>query len=281
MQDSLSLNNEMYRLLEFIKRIYVLVIFLVLESMALLHYATSTPYTEAKILARTTKAGAAISGAISDVGHFFSLPEQNRELTARVAELSAMLGDVEPEEVVMADSIDHNFRYHAARVVSMTTSRPQNHIVLDRGSLDGISKDMGVVTPNNELVGYVISCTEHYSIVQSMLNTQFNTGGCLMDNGNVCVIGWDGSSRYKVQAKDLSVYSEPKQGMAVEVRSERLPEGVLIGTIDEFELNNTQTAYSATITIAAKMGMLDNVLVVENTRSSELDELHKQAEGKR
>lgn len=281
MQDSLSLNNEMYRLLEFIKRIYVLVIFLVLESMALLHYATSTPYTEAKILARTTKAGAAISGAISDVGHFFSLPEQNRELTARVAELSAMLGDVEPEEVVVADSIDHNFRYHAARVVSMTTSRPQNHIVLDRGSLDGISKDMGVVTPNNELVGYVISCTEHYSIVQSMLNTQFNTGGCLMDNGNVCVIGWDGSSRYKVQAKDLSVYSEPKQGMAVEVRSERLPEGVLIGTIDEFELNNTQTAYSATITIAAKMGMLDNVLVVENTRSLELDELHKQAEGKR
>lgn len=281
MQDSLSLNNEMYRLLEFIKRIYVLVIFLVLESMALLHYATSTPYTEAKILARTTKAGAAISGAISDVGHFFSLPEQNRELTARVAELSAMLGDVEPEEVVVADSIDHNFRYHAARVVSMTTSRPQNHIVLDRGSLDGISKDMGVVTPNNELVGYVISCTEHYSIVQSMLNTQFNTGGCLMDNGNVCVIGWDGSSRYKVQAKDLSVYSEPKQGMAVEVRSERLPEGVLIGTIDEFELNNTQTAYSATITIAAKMGMLDNVLVVENTRSSELDELHKQAEAKR
>jgi rod shape-determining protein MreC len=192
-----------------------------------------------------------------------------------------MLGDVEPEEVVVADSIDHNFRYHAARVVSMTTSRPQNHIVLDRGSLDGISKDMGVVTPNNELVGYVISCTEHYSIVQSMLNTQFNTGGCLMDNGNVCVIGWDGSSMYKVQAKDLSVYSEPKQGMAVEVRSERLPEGVLIGTIDEFELNNTQTAYSATITIAAKMGMLDNVLVVENTRSSELDELHKQAEGKR
>ena len=281
MQDSLSLNNEMYRLLEFIKRIYVFVIFLFLESMALLHYATSTPYTEAKILARTTAAGAAISGAISDVGHFFSLPAQNRELTARIAELSAVLGDVEQEVSVTVDSVDHHFKYHAARVVSMTTNRPQNHIVLDRGSLDGISKDMGVVTPNNELVGYVLSCTEHYSIVQSMLNTQFNTGGCLVDNGNVCVIGWDGSSRYQVQAKDLSVYSEPQRGMAVEVRSERLPEGVLIGTIDEFKLNNTQTAYSATITIAAKMGMLDNVLIVENTRALELDELHKQVEGKR
>ena len=95
------------------------------------------------------------------------------------------------------------------------------------------------------------------------------------------MIGWDGSSRYQVQAKDLSVYSEPLRGMAVEVRSERLPEGVLIGTIDEFKLNNTQTAYSATITIAAKMGMLDNVLIVENTHAMELDELHKQVEGKR
>ena len=271
----------MYRLLEFIKRIYVLVIFLFLESMALLNYATSTPYTEAKILARTSAAGAAISGAISDVGHFFSLPAQNRLLTERVATLSAALGDVEHTEGVVTDSIDHHFKYHAARVVSMTTNRPQNHIVLDRGSLDGIAKDMGVVTPNNELVGYVLSCTEHYSIVQSMLNTQFNTGGCLVDNGNVCVIGWDGSSRYEVQAKDLSVYSEPEAGMAVEVRSERLPAGVMIGTIERFELNNTQTAYSATISIAAKMSMLDNVLVVENVHASELDELYKQAEGKK
>ena len=97
-----------------------------------------------------------------------------------------------------------------------------------------------------------------------------------MDNGNVCVIGWDGSSKYEVQAMDLSVYSEPEKGMAVEVRSERLPEGVLIGHIEDFKLNNTQTAYSATIALSAKMSMLYNVLVVENTHAGELDELHKQ-----
>ena len=287
MFDSLFLKEHstkqriMYRLFEFIKRIYVLVIFLFLEGMALFTYATSTPYTEAKILARTTATGAAISGAISDVGHFFSLTTENRALNERIAELSAQLEDVEyTEEYAVTESEDHRFKYRAARVVSMTTNRPQNHIVLDRGSLDGVSKDMGVVTPNNELVGYVLSCTEHYSIVQSMLNTEFNTGGCLVDNGNVCVIGWDGSSKYRVQAMDLSVYSEPHEGMAVEVRSERLPEGVLIGHIEDFELNNTQTAYRATIAVAAKMSMLNNVLIVENTHSGELEELHRQV-GKR
>lgn len=267
----------MYRLLEFIKRIYVLVIFLLLEGIALFTYATSSPYTEAKILSRTTAAGAAISGAITDVGHYFSLTDENLALTERIAELTTELEALERiEEEAVVTSEDNRFRYHAAHVVSMTTNRPQNHIILDRGSLDGIAKDMGVVTPNNELVGYVLSCTEHYSIVQSLLNTQFNTGGCLEDNGNVCVIGWDGSSKYYVQAMDLSVYSDPREGMAIEVRSERLPEGVLIGHIKEFQLNNAQTAYRAEVEIAAKMSMLYNVLIVENTHFGELEELHKQ-----
>lgn len=249
-------------------------------------YATSSPYTEAKILSRTTAMGAAVSGAVTNVENFFALPEANRQLTERIAELNEEIlglkeGCVDTlyrgDELVEKDS---KFRYHYASVVSMTTNRKHNNLILDRGTLDGISKDMGVITPENELVGYVVSCSDHYCVVQPMLNIDFSTGGRLEDGG-LCVIWWSGASKYEVEAKEISVYSEPNVGMSVEVRSERLPEGVLIGTIDEFELNNTQTAYSATITIAAKMGMLDNVLVVENTRSSELDELHKQAEGKR
>ena len=264
----------MYRLLEFIKRIYVLVIFLVLEGVALFTYATSSPYTEAKILARTTATGAAISGAVSEVGHFFSLTSENRMLTERIAQLSAELASMERvEDGAVVDSLDNGFRYHTARVVSMTTNRPQNHIILDRGSLDGIAEDMGVVTPNNELVGYVLSCTEHYSVVQSLLNTKFNTGGCLKDNGNVCVIGWDGSSKYKVQAMDLSVYSEPTVGHPVEVRSERLPEGILIGHIDDFEFNATQTAYRARLHLAVDISRLDNVIVVENSHYGEIEGL--------
>lgn len=274
---SLSLTKSMHRLFEFIRRIYVFVIFLLLEGIALYTYATSSPYTEAKILARTTATGAAISGAVTDVGHFFSLTSENRKLTDRIAELSAELAAVEAAEIEASrvDTLQGHFKYHSARVVSMTTNRKENHIILDRGSLDGITKDMGVITPNNELVGYVVSCSEHYAVVQSLLNINFRTGGKLVDNGNVCFISWSAKSKYHVDANDLNVYSEPQVGMAVEVQSERLPEGVLVGHIDSFELNNMQSAYSATIAIAAKMGSLANVLVVENTRGRELDELLK------
>lgn len=277
MLGSLSPTKSMHRLLEFIRRIYVFVIFLLLEGIALYTYATSSPYTEAKILARTTATGAAISGAVTDVGHFFSLKSENRKLTDRVAELSAELAAVaaSESEAGRVDTLQGYFKYHSARVVSMTTNRKENHIILDRGAVDGITKDMGVITPNNELVGYVVSCSDHYAVVQSLLNVNFRTGGKLVDNGNVCFISWSAKSKYHVDANDLNVYSEPQVGMAVEVQSERLPEGVLVGHIESFELNSMQSAYSATIAIAAEMGSLANVLVVENTRSKELDELLK------
>lgn len=287
MLGSLSLNKIMHRLIEFIKRIYVLVLFLLLEVGALWSYATSSPYTEAKILARTTAVGGAVSGAITDVGHFFSLPDVNRTLTERVASLAEQLD--EANALIAQSGIDTmaaysymdaeaHFRYHSARVVSMTTNRKRNFVVLDRGLADGIGKDMGVITPDNKLVGYVISCSEHYAVVQPMLNIDFSTGGKLVDNDHVCVVRWSGESRYEVDAVELSIYSEPKAGMLVEVRSERLPAGIAIGSITDYELNSAKSAYSATLEIAQDMSKLDNVLVVENMRYGEVEELLKQVE---
>ena len=84
----------MHRLIEFIKRIYVVLLFVLLEGIALMQYAQSSPYTEAKILSRTTAVGGAVSGAVTGVGHFFTLPAENRKLTARIAELEQQLKHV-------------------------------------------------------------------------------------------------------------------------------------------------------------------------------------------
>lgn len=272
----------MHRLIEFIKRIYIILLFLLIEGVAIWCYATATPYTESKILARTTAVGGAISGAINDIRNFVSLPEQNRVLTKRVAQLEE---DVERRDIALAelmgegevapilDTVDTKFQYHPARVVSMTTNRRRNYIIVDRGSEDGIRENMGVVTPNKELVGTVVSCTENYSVVMSVLNTDFKIGGILIDNDYVCSIYWEGESRYEVQAVELSKYAEPQKGMVVEVKSERMPSGVKIGEIESFKINAPKTAYSVVITIAANMQRLSDLLIVENRDEVELDAL--------
>lgn len=275
----------MNRLLEFIKRIYVVLIFVVMEGVALWYYATSTPYHEAKILSRTTAVGGTVSGMVTSVAHFFSLPSENRMLTERVAMLEERLGVVDElaraEEMAHTDSLyvaqnsdgETHFRYHSARVVSKTTGRQRNHIILDRGEVNGVGENMGVITPDGKLVGYVVASSEQYSVVMPVLNTDFGIGGVLVDNDYSCSVRWRGDSPHHMELLDLSTYAEPREGMAVEVRSERLPEGILIGHIESYEYNATQTAYTAKLKLAADISVVDNVLIVENTHYGEIEAL--------
>ena len=275
-------NKIMHRLIEFIKRIYIVLLFLLIEGVALWSYATATPYTESKILARTTAVGSAVSGTMNDVRTFFSLPDANDALTKRVAYLES---EIERRDIAIAellpgefekpiiDSIDSKFCYHPANVISMTTNRNRNYIIVDKGAEDGIRENMGVITPNKELVGTVVSCSDSYSVVMPLLNTLFKIGGRLVDNDYVCSVYWEGTSRYKVTGVELSRYAEPKRDMVVNVESERMPSDVVIGVIASREINASKTAYSVDITIAADMQRLSNLLIVENRDQTELENL--------
>ncbi|MBR5132868.1 MAG: rod shape-determining protein MreC [Alistipes sp.] len=272
----------MNRLLEFIKRIYVVLLFILLECIAIWQYATSTPYTEAKILSRTTAVGGYFSRKITNINHFFSLAGENNMLTHRVAELEQtlerereLLADYTEEswQRKMADEDDLHYRYYPARVASMTISHLRNYIILDKGERDGIKKNMGVITPDKYLVGYIIEVSERYSVAMPVLNTEFTMGGSLQMTNYTCSLRWSGDSPYHVDILDVSTYAQPEVGMAVEAWSERMPKGVTVGYIESFEHNAAKTAYSARLKLAVDMSALDNVLIVENTHYGELESL--------
>lgn len=274
----------MHRLIEFIKRIYVVLLFLLLEVGAIWQYATSTPYREAKILSRTSAVGGTISSAITDVQHFFSLPSENRMLTERIAILEQTLererelhgtSTLDSAQVAALNMDNVHYRYYPSRVASMTTNRQRNFVILDKGSQSGIKRDMGVITPDRKLVGYIVSCSENYAVVLPILNTDFNIGGRLAENRSACSVRWAGDTPHYVDILDLSTYANPEVGMAVEASSERLPDGVLIGHIESYEHNAAKTAYSARVKLATDLSALDNVLIVENTHYGEIDELLK------
>ena len=260
----------------------MVLLFLLIEGIAVWCYATATPYTESKILARTTALGSTVSGTVNDISNFMSLPEQNKLLTARVAQLEvelqlrdAQLATLMPVEeyAPIVDSLDAKFLYHPARVVTMTTNRRHNYIVLDRGADSGIYENMGVITPNREFVGTVVSCTDSFAIVMPLLNTRFKIGGRLVDSDYVCSIYWEGVSQYAVTAVEISKYAEPEEGMIINVESDRFPQDVKVGTIESSQINASKSAYSAELRIAADMQSLSNLLVVENTEQKQLNEL--------
>ena len=280
----------MYKLIEFIRRIYVVLLFILIETIALNYYAHSSYYTRAKILAHANSVTGALQQSIFSLRHYFTLRSENEMLSQRVAELENSLTIYRERELqqqtdtltmaamdsTMLASLAQ-YRYMTARVISNTINSTHNFITLNRGRQHGVLADMAVVTPDGAMVGYVVESSERYSIVMPMLNTDFRTSGKIAGDEHFGSISWNGTSPHRVQMSELTKYSEFEIGDEVVASglSQYFPEGVRIGYVESREENENHTSYDVEIRLAADMTRLSNVILIENTSYTEIDELEK------
>lgn len=278
----------MYKLIEFIRRIYVVLLFILIEAIALNYYARSSFYTQAKILAHANSVTGALQQSIFSLRHYFTLRSENEMLAQRVAELeNALTIYREQERQTQTDTLTmaamdstmlaslSQYRYTTARVISNTINSSHNFITLNRGRQHGVLVDMAVVTPDGAMVGYVLECSERYSIVMPMLNTEFRTSGKISGDEHFGSISWDGTSPHRVQMSELTKYSEFEIGDEVIASglSQYFPEGVRIGYVESLKENENHTSYDVEIRLAADMTRLSNVILIENTNYTEIYEL--------
>ncbi|MBR0333156.1 MAG: rod shape-determining protein MreC [Alistipes sp.] len=278
----------MYKLIEFIRRIYVVLLFILIETIALNYYARSSFYTQAKILAHANSVTGALQQSIFSLRHYFTLSSENEMLAQRVAELENTLTIYrEQERQMQTDTLTmaamdstmlaslSQYRYTTARVISNTINSSHNFITLNRGRQHGVLVDMAVVTPDGAMVGYVLECSERYSIVMPMLNTEFRTSGKISGDEHFGSISWNGTSPHRVQMSELTKYSEFEVGDEVIASglSQYFPEGVRIGYVESLKENENHTSYDVEIRLAADMTRLSNVILIENTNYTEIYEL--------
>lgn len=282
----------MYKLIEFIRRIYVVLLFILIETIALNYYARSSFYTQAKILAHANSVTGALQQSIFSLRHYFTLRSENEMLAQRVAELeNALTIYREQERQMQTDTLTmaamdstmlaslSQYRYTTARVISNTINSSHNFITLNRGRQHGVLVDMAVVTPDGAMVGYVLECSERYSIVMPMLNTEFRTSGKISGDEHFGSISWNGTSPHRVQMSELTKYSEFEVGDEVIASglSQYFPEGVRIGYVESLKENENHTSYDVEIRLAADMTRLSNVILIENTNYTEIYELENAA----
>ncbi|MBO5984094.1 MAG: rod shape-determining protein MreC, partial [Rikenellaceae bacterium] len=224
--------------------------------------------------------------------HYFTLRSENEMLAQRVAELeNALTIYREQERQTQTDTLTMaamdstmlaslaQYRYTTARVISNTINSSHNFITLNRGRQHGVLVDMAVVTPDGAMVGYVLECSERYSIVMPMLNTEFRTSGKISGDEHFGSISWDGTSPHRVQMSELTKYSEFEIGDEVIASglSQYFPEGVRIGYVESLKENENHTSYDVEIRLAADMTRLSNVILIENTNYTEIYELENAA----
>lgn len=282
----------MYRLIEFIRRIYVVLLFVLIQTIALSVYSSSTHYTRAKLISRAMGVTGGVQGVIADVDHYFGLNEQNEMLARRVAELENQLDiyrqvidTLQSNEAVKqsiteatAQQLQH-YRYVTARVVVSTINRPHNYITLDKGTAQGVEPNMGVITPDGNMVGYVVECSESYAIVMPLINVDFRGGGKLDIEGDsenrIGSLSWDGKDASRVTMSDLLEYANPKAGDKVLGNSHYFPPmmRVNVGEVESISKSKNKNTYEVVLRLATDFSDLDHLILVYNERYKEVTEL--------
>lgn len=265
----------MRNLIEFLSKYNHWFVFLILEvvSMVLLFqynsYQGSVWFTSANVVSGQVLAWDA------EVTSFFSLSKVNQELTQRnlyleqqVQSLSKELTKATKDTTWMRRNqlaLLQNYRLIPAKVVSNTLNRHDNLITIDRGSADGVAKDMGVVCGNG-VVGIVYLTSPHYSVVIPVLNTESNISCQIAHRGYFGYLHWQGGDARHAYVDDIPHHAHFKlfEKVVTSGYSSVFPPGIAVGTIRHVYNSPDGVSYRLKIILSTDFGNLRDVCVIDN-----------------
>jgi rod shape-determining protein MreC len=272
----------------FLRRVYVLLIFLMLEGLALHYYANSSPGRGAELLTLSNKAVGWVYRQIGGVTHFFSLGTTNRLLEERVVELENELGlyrEYYSEERLeaIADSMRSPYEYVVGRVIRNSVNRTENYIMVRVGSEDEarIARGMAVVSLTGAMIGYVEAVSGRNAICISALNRAFRASGSIKGTEHFGSISWTGRDARHLMLSEVPKYAPVSAGDTIVTTgySFYFPEGILIGTVDDIETIESTASYNISVRMSADISRQRDVMLIRNDEARDRFKLEEDTLG--
>ena len=253
----------MDRLLLFLRRISFFLLFVAIEAAALRYFSNSSDYNQARVIGVANWLTGDIYRGISATRHFFSLGRENRRLTEEMARLQAQLYR-QVSDTLPVDTAGGRYTFTTARVVNNSIYRDKNYITLDKGTRQGVRTEMALLAPGGAIAGYVLNCSDRFSVAISILNTRFRTSGRILGQDYSGSISWDGLRTDEVLFSEIPKNAPIAVGDTIVTTdySSYFPPGLLIGTVQRFELVNG-TYYNARVRLAADVAALRYVTLAD------------------
>jgi len=225
----------------------------------------------------------------SAVRAFFSLTKANEQLSTRNLYLEQAVDRLsktvtqQRKDSSFVESVQlqvlNDYKLIPAKVISNSVNKADNLITLDKGSADGVRKDMGVACGTG-IVGVVYMVSEHYSVVIPVLNTKSNISVAIRKRGYYGHLNWTGGASDKAYVTDIPRHAHFRIGDVIVTSgySSIFPPGIIVGQVLHVFNSDDGLSYRVQVRLSTDFGNLRDVSVIDNSAMAERIDIMRAAE---
>lgn len=267
----------------------LLVITIICILMMVLSYATNlldgppqaiAGYTVVPFQKGISYAGSWLFNRSEKIKDIEVLQAENEELRREVDELTIEINRLIQDKYELAElrqifTLDEKYSDYptvGARVIGKDAGNWYSTFLIDKGSNDGIAKDMNVMAGSG-LVGLVTEVGPNWATVRSIIDDDSNISSMVLNTSDTMIVEGDlelysdGYIKFSDLKDENDKVSQGDQIVTSHISNKYLP-GILVGYITEINLDSNNLTKSGLITPVVDFEHLDVVLVITQKKQT-------------
>ena len=295
---SSTLNSQLFyievnSIFQFLYKQLHWIVFIVLEIVCFVLLFSYNNYQGSVYLSTANQATARVVAGKHRVTTYFGLAEvnsrlatQNADLLQRVEELESLVALHQLDSLAQVEAVQRVYRtgyvITPAQIVDKSINRTDNYITLDRGTLDGVQPDMGVMGTDG-VIGVVDKCTEHYSLVMPLLNSKSSLSCKVMGHNDLGYLRWSGGDARYAMLHDLPRYSKVAVGDSIVTsgNSSFFPEGIMVGVVEELYPSPDGFYMTLKVALSTQFSHLEQAFIMRKMDAEEMAALKESLKPKK
>jgi len=266
----------MRSLIHFIIKNSFFFFFLLLEVLSFFLVVSNNSYQRSSFISASNGVTSSILSVVSDASDYFGLKSENEVLVQENAYLRSQLVESnlwsENSFKRYSDTVKRQFyTYKSARILSKSIQNRNNYLILDKGRIDGIELEMGVISSNG-IVGIVNDVSENFCSVISVLHRHSAIDALITSNGYTGTIYWPGKDYTIGNLNNIPSHAKFNKGDTIVTsgNSTIFPPEIPIGYVVDFSLKDGQNFYDVDFKYSVDFNKIRHVYIIHNLLKEEL-----------
>ena len=215
-----------------------------------------------------------LNGSLDFLINFSNVKQENQELREKNAELENKLVEynrMKDENTQLRSMFDYsqdnqNYNYLGCNIVGYSGGNISNGYIIDKGTNDGLKKDMIIITSVG-LVGKITKADTNFSIVQTIMNENIAVAAMVESTRQTTGIlqgGVNSKNEKLVTLSNIPMDSEIKEGDVILTSGlgGMYPKEIRIGEVISIDIDSVGLMKKALVRPYVDFDKLDGVFVV-------------------